>query len=135
MPPRVASAPGSTEKKSPSRLNRSLSAIRCTPASTRTNKSSGRISSIAFIFVRSRLTPPKNGRTCPSRDVPAPKATTGIFCSLQYARTFETSCVLLAMTTAEGRTGGNADSSRPCWSSTDSFVETWPLTNVFRCAT
>ncbi|CAB5120463.1 unannotated protein [freshwater metagenome] len=135
MPPSVASAPGSTEKKSPSRLKRSLSAMRCTPACTRTNKSSGRISRIEFMFVRSRLTPPKNGRTCPSSEVPAPNATTGIFCSLQYARTFETSCVLLAITTADGRTGGNADSSRPCWSSTDSFVDTWPETSVFRCAT
>ena len=58
--------------------------------------------------------PPKSGNTWPSREEPAPNATTGIPSILQYAKTFETSSVLCGITTADGLTGGIADSSLPC---------------------
>ena len=78
MPPIVASAPGSTEKNKPSLASRLLSATRVKPASTRTTKSAGEISMILFISVMFILIPPLSGRTWPSKDEPAPNATTGI---------------------------------------------------------
>ncbi len=96
MPPKVASAPGSTEKNNPKFANFSLSATRCTPASTRTSRSSGVISRMVFISEISKLMPPYIGSTCPSSDVPAPKGTTGIFCSKQIFMTCDTSSVLVA---------------------------------------
>ena len=94
MPPNVASAPGSTEKNNPRFASFSLRATRCTPASTRTNKSSDEISVILFINEISRLIPPKIGSTWPSREVPAPNATTGIFSAVQIFMTWDTSSVL-----------------------------------------
>ena len=114
IPPNVASAPGSTEKNNPFDASFSFKAIRCTPGSTRTSKSSGLISIILFISVKSNEIPPKSGSTWPSSEEPAPNATTGIFSELQYFKTLETSSVLCGITTADGRTGGIADSSLPC---------------------
>ena len=74
--------------------------------------------------------PPKSGRTWPSRDVPAPNATTGISWELQYFKTSETSCVVCTVITADGFTGGNADSSLPCKSRTESFVDMRPSTRA-----
>ena len=83
IPPKVASAPGSTEKNKPEEANFSFSAIRVTPGCTRTSKSSALISMILFISVKSSEMPPNSGSTCPSRDEPAPNATTGILSLLQ----------------------------------------------------
>ena len=94
IPPNVASAPGSTEKNNPKLASFSLRATRCTPASTRTNKSSEDTSVIVFINEISRLMPPIIGKTWPSKEVPAPNATTGIFSAVQIFITWETSAVL-----------------------------------------
>ena len=132
IPPIVASAPGSTEKKRPSDAIFLFSAIRLTPACTRTVKSSGLISRILSIVLRSREIPPNIGNTWPSREVPAPNATTGMSCLLQYFKTSETSSVDCTVTTADGFTGRKADSSLPCRSKTDSLVEMRPLTRAPR---
>jgi hypothetical protein len=42
--------------------------------------------------------------------------------------------VLRGITTADGRTGGIADSSLPCWSRIVSLVLTEPETKVFKCS-
>ena len=128
----VASAPGSTEKNRPSEEIFLFNAIRFTPACTRTVRSSGLISRILSIALKSKEMPPYSGNTWPSREVPAPNATTGISCLLQYFKTSETSSVVCTVITAEGFTGGKADSSLPCKSKTESLVLIRPLTNVPR---
>ena len=93
MPPSVASAPGSTGKKSPYSPAARSSAVRVTPAWTVALRSSGAISTIRFSRERSRLMPPRVGITWPSRLEPAPNGVTATLRSLAIAMTRETSSV------------------------------------------
>ena len=132
IPPRVASAPGSTEKNSPSRESRSLSGMRRTPACTTTSRSSGRTSRIASISDRSIVMPPSTGSTCPSRDDPTPNGITGTPAAEHMLRTACTSSVDRAMTTASGSTGWWEDSSVPWRCSSLSTTVTRPGTAARR---
>ena len=80
MPPIEASAPGSTENIRPVARSSVLSCLRVTPGCTTAMKSSGRISTIAFISRVSSEMPPLTGIVWPSIDEPMPKGTTGTPC-------------------------------------------------------
>mmetsp|Transcript_9743 Transcript_9743/g.22986 ORF Transcript_9743/g.22986 Transcript_9743/m.22986 type:complete len:303 (+) Transcript_9743:650-1558(+) len=127
IPPRVASAPGSTVKVSPVCRSSSLSCSRVTPAWTLQSRSSSLTSTIWFIPVRSRLTPPSIAFTWPSRLVPAPNGTTGRPCSAQILTAVTTSSVELQKTTASGAIDEWKDSSRPWASRMLGFVDTTAL--------
>ena len=94
IPPIVASAPGSTLKKTPSGRSFSSSWRRVTPACTVTSMSSTDRRVIAFICVMSTLTPPRSAATWPSRLVPAPNGTIGDPWALQIRTTAAASSVL-----------------------------------------
>ena len=102
IPPSVASAPGSTGKKSPNWPAAAFSAERGTPACTSACRSSARTSRIRVIRVRSRLIPPRSGIVFPSRLVPAPNGVTAIPRSFAKRSTAATSSVVSAKTTASG---------------------------------
>src|SRR5256885_1270851 len=70
MPPRVASAPGSTGNQRPCGPAAASTCERVTPACTVTARSSAASATIELIRVRSRLIPPSSGMTWPSRLVP-----------------------------------------------------------------
>ncbi len=93
IPPIVASAPGSTEKNTPSGRSFSSSWRRVTPAWTVTSMSSTESRRIAFICVVSTETPPLSAATWPSSDVPAPNGTIGVACSRQIRTTAAASSV------------------------------------------
>ena len=93
IPPSVASAPGSTLKKTPSGRSFSSSWRRVTPASTVTSMSSTESRVIAFIWVMSTDTPPCSAAMWPSSDVPAPNGTIGVRCARQIRTTAAASSV------------------------------------------
>ena len=72
MPPSVASAPGSTGKKSPAPSIAAFNCLRVTPASTVAVRSSPFTAMTLFIRDRSTVTPPSTAMMCPSIEVPAP---------------------------------------------------------------
>jgi hypothetical protein len=76
MPPTVASAPGSTEKKKPVPASAALSWPRVTPACT-VVRSPGRMASTAFICEKSTQTPPSTANRWPSIDEPTPNGMIG----------------------------------------------------------
>ena len=94
IPPIVASAPGSTEKNTPSGRSLASSSRRVTPACTVTSMSSTDSRKIAFICDMSTETPPSNAATWPSSDVPAPNGTIGVPWSRQIRTTAAASSVL-----------------------------------------
>ena len=77
MPPSEASAPGSIGKNSPWSRRCSFSALRVTPGWITQSRSSAWTSSIRFMSRRSMQMPPAGALTCPSSEVPVPKAITG----------------------------------------------------------
>ena len=93
IPPIVASAPGSTEKKTPSGRSFASSWRRVTPAWTVTSMSSTESRRIAFIRVMSTDTPPLSAATWPSSEVPAPNGTIGAPWSRQTRTTAAASSV------------------------------------------
>ena len=123
IPPSVASAPGSTGKKSPVPLSSRSSRSRVTPASTVASRSSGRTASTRFMRPRSIETPPRTAWTCPSIEVPAPKGMTGVRWRAQARTAKATSSVDSAKTTPSGGTGGWCESSLPWWARTAAAVE------------
>ena len=103
IPPKVASAPGSTEKNKPSFASRSFSGILLSPGCTTTIKSSGQISTILSISDKSNVIPPSTGIICPSSEDPTPNGITGTFAAEHKRITSCTSLVERAMTIASGR--------------------------------
>ena len=102
IPPRVASTPGSTEKKRPLSRRYLLSCLWVTPACTVASRSPGLTRRIWFIRERSMVTPPRNATTWPSKPLPLPK---GIIGTLWLAHTLTislTSSVDSANATASG---------------------------------
>src|ERR1051326_8051065 len=124
MPPRVASAPGSTGKNRPVCLMYSFSCLRVTPACTTASRSSSCTASTLFIRDRSIDTPPCSARMCPSREVPTPNGIIGTRWRRQMSTTSRTSSVVSTNNTASGRAYGKYDSSLPWCSRTAAEVET-----------
>ena len=100
IPPSAASAPGSIGKNTPSSLKYSFNCFLVTFACTLQSKSSAFTLKTLFIFSREIVIPFWFPTTWPSRDVPVPNGTTGILCSLQIFRIFETSSLVSGNTTA-----------------------------------
>src|SRR3954469_24322218 len=113
MPPIVASAPGSTEKNTPSGRSRASSWRRVTPACTVTSMSATERRTISFIWLMSTQTPPWSAATWPSRLVPAPKGTIGVPCSRRTLTTGAASSVEHGYTTKSGAAGACQPSSLP----------------------
>ena len=105
IPPSVASAPGSTVKNKPYFFSSLFRTDLVTPGWTVTRKSLSFTSMIEFICDRSSEIPPLTGITCPSRLVPKPNGTTGIFRSFANFSTLLTSTLFRGKTTTSGRQG------------------------------
>ena len=105
MPPIAAFAPGSIGKKTPSSLKYSFNCSLVTQAWTLQSKSPALTLKILFIFSKEIVIPLSFPTTFPSKDVPVPKGTTGILCSLHKLNIFETSSFVSGKTTALDKTG------------------------------
>ena len=106
IPPIVASAPGSTQKCTPS-LTIALFSCRCvTPASTVASRSSTLTRSTRFMRERSIEMPPLNAFTWPSSPEPIPNGTTGERWRAAIFNTALTSSVLSGKTTTSGSPAG-----------------------------
>ncbi len=123
IPPSVASAPGSTGKKSPVPRSSRSSCCRVTPASTVASRSSARTASTRFMAPRSIEIPPRTACTCPSIEVPAPKGITGVPWRAQARTAKATSSVDSAKITPSGGMAGWWESSLPWCSHTAAAVE------------
>lgn len=106
IPPIVASAPGSTETKTPSGRRRASRARRVAPACTTTSRSSSERVPIAFISRMSTVIPPARAMTWPSSEVPAPNGTSGNRYSAATATIAAASSTLRGHTTMSGRASG-----------------------------
>ena len=106
IPPSVASAPGSTEKNTPSGRSLASSWRRVTPASTCTSRFSSDRFEIRFISRMSTEIPPASAATWPSSEVPAPNGTIGSRWAAATRTIAAHSSIERGQTTASGRASG-----------------------------